>query len=144
MERFFDLFDDRQLASDLFAIAEDTRIDTLVRREYGGIRGAWARTQENEMERRAGERAAAAAGARREPRARQPRRRAHDDLAAGAAGRAGAGGRGAVRLKTKGAIVEDTAEATLTLYDIASKVPNIAPTTSRTWSGRRSTKRRCR
>ena len=53
MERFFDLFDDRQLASDIFAIAEDTRIDTLVRREYGGIRKAWSRTMENELESRA-------------------------------------------------------------------------------------------
>ena len=30
-------------------IAEDMRIDTLVRREYGGIRRAWQRTQENEV-----------------------------------------------------------------------------------------------
>jgi hypothetical protein len=31
---------------------EDTRIDTLVRREYGGIRKAWHCTQENELEKR--------------------------------------------------------------------------------------------
>ena len=51
-QRFFDLFDERQVASDLFAVVEDTRIDTLVRREYGGIRKAWSRTQENELEKR--------------------------------------------------------------------------------------------
>ncbi|OGO53277.1 MAG: hypothetical protein A2148_09125 [Chloroflexi bacterium RBG_16_68_14] len=52
MERFFDLFDDRRLALDLFTIAEDVRIDAAVRREYGGIRQSWARTQQTELERR--------------------------------------------------------------------------------------------
>jgi nitric oxide reductase NorD protein len=39
MEEFFDLFPDRQLASDLFTIAEDSRIDARVKSEYGGIGG---------------------------------------------------------------------------------------------------------
>jgi hypothetical protein len=38
IERFFDLFDDRRLASDLFAVVEDARIDRLVAQEYCGIR----------------------------------------------------------------------------------------------------------
>ncbi|HYM14984.1 MAG TPA: VWA domain-containing protein, partial [Dehalococcoidia bacterium] len=128
MERFFDLFDDRQLASDLFAVAEDTRIDTLVRREYGGIRRAWQRTQGNELE------------ARRLPSELPLRQALVENLI-----RASLDGAHtmiwprpfqpvlaeAVRtlfvLKEKGAHVEDAAEATLRLYDIASKVPNVPP-----------------
>ncbi|MGB2694735.1 MAG: hypothetical protein WBD55_06040, partial [Dehalococcoidia bacterium] len=52
MERFFDLFADRQLALDLFTIVEDARIDAFVRREYSGIRRSWAKSQEAELERR--------------------------------------------------------------------------------------------
>ena len=128
MERFFDLFDDRQLASDLFAVAEDTRIDTLVRREYGGIRRAWTRTQENELE------------SRRPPSELPLRQALVENLV-----RASLDGaqtmvwpvplqpvlRQALQAlyatREKGACVEDAAEATLTLYDIVSKVPNIAP-----------------
>ena len=52
MERFFDLFADRQLASDLFTIAEDARVDYLVKREYPGIRRSWRLIQGRELERR--------------------------------------------------------------------------------------------
>ena len=52
MERFFDLFPDRQLASDLFTIAEDARVDFLVKREYPGIRRSWRLIQGRELERR--------------------------------------------------------------------------------------------
>ena len=52
MERFFDLFADRQLASDLFTVAEDARVDFLVKREYGGIRRSWRLIQARELERR--------------------------------------------------------------------------------------------
>ena len=49
MERFFDLFGDRQLASDLYTIAEDARIDGAVKREYGGIRRPLSRMQSAEL-----------------------------------------------------------------------------------------------
>ncbi len=52
MERFFDLFPERQMASDLFTIVEDIRIDSRVTREYGGIRRASRRVQERELDRR--------------------------------------------------------------------------------------------
>ncbi|HEX5480752.1 MAG TPA: hypothetical protein VFY79_13635, partial [Dehalococcoidia bacterium] len=128
MERFFDLFDERQIASDLFALTEDMRIDTLVRREYGGIRRAWARTQENEIE------------GRRSPNEMPLRQAMVENLV-----RASLDGAhtmvwprplqpvlaNAVRalfvMREKGARVEDAAEATLELYDIVTKVPNIAP-----------------
>jgi len=128
MERFFDLFDDRQLASDLFAICEDTRIDTLVRREYGGIRKAWTRTQENEVERRA------------LPNGLPLRQALVENLVRasldapetmiwprGLKATLAQALQALFVLKEEGATVEDTAEATLRLYDIVAKVPNIPP-----------------
>ena len=52
MERFFDLFENRRLASDLFALLEDARIDVLVGREYAGIRVPYGRRQQIELDRR--------------------------------------------------------------------------------------------
>ena len=49
MERFFDLFPDRKLASDLYTIAEDARIDGAIKREYGGIRRPLLRMQSAEL-----------------------------------------------------------------------------------------------
>ncbi len=127
MERFFDLFDDRQLVSDLFAIVEDTRIDTLVRREYGGIRKAWHRTQENELEKR------------RLPNEMPLRQALVENLI-----RASLDGAHTIiwpspfrpilqaalqalySVKEKGVTIEDAAEATLTLYDVVLSVPNIS------------------
>ena len=128
MERFFDLFDDRKLASDLFAVAEDTRIDTLVRREYGGIRRAWQRTQENELE------------TRRLPNEMPLREALVENLI-----RASLDGADTMiwpkalqpvlqqalatlfLMKEKGATIEDAAETALRLYDIVARVPNIPP-----------------
>jgi nitric oxide reductase NorD protein len=127
MERFFDLFDDRMLASDLFAIVEDMRIDTLVRREYSGIRRAWQRTQETELEKR------------RLPNELPLRQALVENLI-----RASLDGadtmiwpsqlnsvlRSALEalfaVKERDATVEDAAEATVELYDIVVAVPNIA------------------
>jgi nitric oxide reductase NorD protein len=128
MERFFDLFENRPLASDLFALAEDTRIDTLVRREYGGIRKAWARTQQNELE------------SRRLPSELPLRQALVENLVRASLDGAhtmiwpkplqpvlGEAIRALFQLKEKAATVQDAAEVTLTLYDIVSKVPNIPP-----------------
>jgi hypothetical protein len=52
IERFFDLFDDRRLASDLFAVVEDARIDRLVAQEYCGIRSVYRHIQDRELEKR--------------------------------------------------------------------------------------------
>ncbi len=128
MERFFDLFNDRQVASDVFAIAEDTRIDTLVRREYGGIRKAWQRTQENELETRVLPNTMPLRQAFVENLIRASLDGAHtmiwpkplQPVLADAI-------RTLFILKEKGATVEDAAEATLTLYNIVMKVPNIPP-----------------
>ncbi len=126
MERFFDLFDDRQVASDLFAVAEDTRIDTLVRREYGGIRRAWMRTQETEVE------------TRRLPSELPLREALVENLIRASLDSPqtmiwpkplntvlGDALRALFALRDKGVHVEDAAEATITLYDIVMSVPNI-------------------
>ena len=128
MERFFDLFDDRQVASDLFAIAEDTRIDTLVRREYSGIRKAWQRTQQNELESRRLPNDMPLREALVENLIRASLDGAHtmiwpkvlQSLLADAI-------RNLFLLKERGATVEDASEATLALYEIAMKIPNVMP-----------------
>ena len=44
-ERFFDLFPERRLASDLFGALEDARVDHLVRQHYRGLRRAYGMVQ---------------------------------------------------------------------------------------------------
>ncbi|MFN8532594.1 MAG: hypothetical protein U0556_03515 [Dehalococcoidia bacterium] len=44
-ERFFDAFENRALAKDLFSVAEDFRIDQRIRQEYPGIRRALTAVQ---------------------------------------------------------------------------------------------------
>ncbi len=125
VERFFDLFPDRQMASDLYTIVEDTRIDSAIRREYGGIRRPLSRMQQAALENR--------------PSIREmPLRQAFVENLV----RASIDGRsrmlwprdqGAVlatglevldRIADPAATIEDTAEATLRLYRVASKIVN--------------------
>ena len=128
MERFFDLFDDRQLGADIFAIAEDTRIDTLVRREYGGIRKAWQRTQENEVETRRLPHELPLRQALVENLVRASLDSAHTMIWPKALQPVLANAiKTLFALKDKGSVVEDAAETTLMLYDIVISVPNIRP-----------------
>src|SRR5439155_831598 len=55
MERFFDLFSQRQLAADLFTLTEEARFDSYVGREYSGIRRAmqnmdWEQVTQEDLE----------------------------------------------------------------------------------------------
>ncbi|MDY6907443.1 MAG: VWA domain-containing protein [Chloroflexota bacterium] len=45
LERFYDLFPNRRLATDIFTAVEDSRIDSRLRHEYAGIRRAYERVQ---------------------------------------------------------------------------------------------------
>ena len=128
MERFFDLFDERQISLDLFTIVEDARIDSMVRREYGGIRRSWATMQESELERRP------------DPQTLPLRQGLIENLV-----RASLDGARTIiwpeqlnstlaealrllaSIQVPDAIVEDAAEATLALYELAMGVPNILP-----------------
>jgi hypothetical protein len=126
MEAFFDLFPDRQLASDLFTIAEDARIDARVKDEYGGIRRPLVRMQAEELERRppvelmplrnAFVENLVRASLDGSHRVRWPRERA--DVMSRALGILQA-------VQVPDATVEDAAEATLALYEIAASIPNI-------------------
>lgn len=126
MEEYFDLFPERQLASDLFTIAEDSRIDWRVKSEYGGIRRPLVRMQHEELPKR--------------PDVRQlPLRNGFVENLV----RASLDGVDAVRwpkdraevmsralgllqaVQSEEAVVEDAAEATLALYEIAISIPNI-------------------
>ncbi len=52
MVRFFSLFDDRKLATDIFTVVEDVRIDYLLKREYAGIRSSYHWIQQESLSRR--------------------------------------------------------------------------------------------
>ncbi|MEX2390950.1 MAG: hypothetical protein WD904_05075, partial [Dehalococcoidia bacterium] len=134
MERFFDLFPDRKLASDLFAIVEDARIDVLIGQEYGGIRRPYGERQGRELDRR--------------PVVDQlPLRQAFVENLV----RASLGGLDRIvwpeqllglmadavgvleTLRQPQATVEDSAEATLRMYRIANEIPNVAPELMDDW-----------
>lgn len=50
LERYFALFQDKRLARDLFTLADDERIDALIREEYRGIRRPYQRVQDGSLE----------------------------------------------------------------------------------------------
>ena len=128
MERFFDLFGERQMASDLFALVEDHRIDRRIHLEYSGIRRPNKQVQDRELQRRP------------EVRTLPLRQGFVENLI-----RAGLDGESSMEwpkplesllaraiLTLRGvqgpeAIVEDAAEATLILYELAEQVPNLPP-----------------
>ena len=126
MELFFDRFGDRRLAHDLFTIVEDTRIDTIVKREYAGVRRALNRLQQ-------------AAADQRRPVENMPARQAMVENLL----RASLDDAGAIRwpgelaeqlriplrimnrIRQEGATVEDSAAAAQMLYEWVAQVPNV-------------------
>ena len=52
LQRYFDLFPERQLAYDLFTLSEDTRLDSRVLYEYKGIRKSYRLTQDDALTQR--------------------------------------------------------------------------------------------
>ena len=126
MERFFDLFEERQLAHDLFTIVEDTRIDWIVKREYAGVRKALTRLQQD-------------AADRRRPVEEMPARQAMvENLVRASLDEPGRIGwpfqflsllreplRILEQLRHAEATVEDSAEATAQLYDWIMRIPNV-------------------
>jgi hypothetical protein len=128
MERYFDLFPDRRLAADLFTTVEDLRIDARVHEEYSGIKRASHQVQSVEL------------GGRPDPRTLPLRTAFVENLI-----RASLDGESTIvwpkalqplllhalvalrSVRPIEALVEDSAEACLNLYEIAEKVPNIPP-----------------
>ena len=52
MQRFFDLFEDRKLALDIFTVVEDGRLDARVKKEYPGIKASYVQVQQDSHENR--------------------------------------------------------------------------------------------
>lgn len=136
IERFLDLFGVRRLATDVFTVAEDTRVDGFIQREYGGIRPTLGKVQRDS---RRGRPAVAALPLRTaileallqktlEPAAPvllPEEYHPHFTIGWGYLS----------RLQAKPAAVEDSAEATLRLYILLRSVPNIPPEVAKdlTW-----------
>jgi nitric oxide reductase NorD protein len=127
MERFFDLFPDRQLASDLFTIAEDARVDFLVKREYPGIRRFWRLIQGRELERRPHLPGLPLREAFLENLVRASLDGFHAMVWPQELGDALVAALRLLRsLQQPQSTVEDAAEATLRLYDLAVSLPNVS------------------
>ena len=126
MERFFDLFADRRLISDLFTIVEDTRVDATLHREYPGVRAAFERLQR------------AAAQRRRALETMPAREAAVENLVRASldaydkvqwpppiAGLMKTPLQLLARVRVVQATVEDSAEAALRLYEWIASIPNV-------------------
>ncbi len=125
MGRFFNLFDDRKLALDAFTVLEDGRLDFRVKAEYRGIRPRYQRVQDEALR-------------ERPPIEELPLREAMVELLlrlsleqtkglpvpAQYAEQAKLLARIVHRLLRSSASVQDTAEATLRVYAVLSRLPN--------------------
>lgn len=124
MERFFSLFDDRKLSVDIFSVVEDIRVDYLLEQEYAGIRRSYQWFQQESL-------------SRRPPLVSLPMREAFLEILI----QMSLGGELPViprtlrgwlesaleilrRVQSERATVEDSAEATIRLYEIISAIPN--------------------
>ncbi len=122
--RFFSLFEDRKLSTDIFALVEDTRVDYLLKQAYAGIRSSYQQIQRESL-------------SSRPPVFSLPLREAFIEILI----RISLDGNPPVlppvirsqlesavqllrRMQSAGATVEDSAEATLCLYQIISTIPN--------------------
>ncbi|MDP3063369.1 MAG: hypothetical protein Q8O40_09210 [Chloroflexota bacterium] len=125
MGRFFNLFDDRKLALDVFTVLEDGRLDYRVKWEYRGIARAYSQVQLEAL-------------AERPPVEGLPLRQAMMELLIRLSLEQRKGlpvpvqylrevkliARVVRRLLNVTATVQDTAEATLRVYGVLSKLPN--------------------
>ena len=124
-QKFFDLFPERRIALDVFTVLEDGRLDTRVQREYAGLRRAYVRVQTDTVE-------------YRQPIEGQPAQEMLIEfllrlslgqkqgliIPAKYEAEAKKIARIARRVFKLGAAVEDTAEGTLRIYAILSRIPN--------------------
>jgi hypothetical protein len=126
MQRLFDLFEDRRLISELFALAEDARVDARVSTEYPGIRRWLRRLQDLEAERRPDVRLLALRQAFVENLLRASLGR--PDMIHWPEGLAARLERAVATLQVierTEATVQDAAEVAALLYDLAITVPNL-------------------
>ena len=124
MQRFLSLFEDKKLSADIFSVAEDIRVDFLLQQQYAGIRASYRWCQQESL-------------SRRPPLIYLPLREAFIEILI----QISLGGQLPVvpevfrdrlesallilrRLQSERATVEDSAEATLRLYEIITAIPN--------------------
>jgi hypothetical protein len=124
VDKFLNLFDDRRLAARIFTLVEDARIDYLVKQRYAGIRTTYQRIQQDALLRRPAFTYLTSREAFLEILARLSlgdrfpitSTRSHDSIEAALVIMK--------RMQSPVATVEDSAEATLRLYRIASAIPH--------------------
>ena len=125
MQRYFNLFDDRKLALDVFTVVEDGRLDARVRAEYPGLRHSYSRVQRDSLDERPDARSMPARQAMLELVVRLsllqtdglpvPRKYADESRKVATI---------AQRVFVPEASVQDVAEASLRIYAIVSRIPN--------------------
>ncbi len=125
LERLIGLFADRELAVDFFSLAEDVRVDCLIEREYLGIRDSYRHFQLESLPRRPLVENLPLRQALVEALVQESLGGAATGLPAGLHDRLRAAQVTLQQLRSPEATVEDSAEATLRLYEIASAVPNL-------------------
>ena len=126
MERFFNLFDNRRLALDIFTVLEDGRLDHRTRSEYPGLAPAYTQVQQDalvdrpEIEEMPLQEAMVEFLVRLSLQQSKglPAPKQYLDHAKAAATIF-------KRLLVKNASVEDSTEATIRIYDLISEMPNV-------------------
>ena len=125
MQRFFDLFEDRQLALDIFTVVEDGRLDARLMTEYPGIKGTYLNVQRDSLKTRPEIRSLPMREAMVEFLVRVSLQQGKKvPVPREQAAQARRIARILRRLVVAGATVEDAAEATLRVYAIISQVAN--------------------
>ena len=124
-QRFFDLFDDRKLALDIYTVVEDARLDARVKHEYRGIRNPYTKIQHDSLPSRPNITELPMRQAMVEFLVRLSLQQ-YQDLPAPEQyiEQARQIGRIIRQVLNPEATVEDTAEATLRIYAIISQIPN--------------------
>ena len=125
MQRYFNLFDDRKLALDIFSVVEDGRLDARVKSEYPGIQRPYSRVQEDSFKDRPDIQSLPMREAMVEFLVRLSLQQYKGLPAPGEyVEEARTVARIARRVLVPEATVEDVAEASLRIYAIISAIPN--------------------
>jgi len=127
-QRFFDLFDDRQMASDIFTIVEDARVDHLVTLGYAGLRSVYAEVRLREVDTRPSPEDLPLREALMEVLVRMTLLESPETVRVPVEARPIVERVAAVlrNLRAADATVEDAAEATIRIYNILYQVPNLS------------------
>lgn len=125
VQRFFDLFDDRKLALDIYTVVEEARLDARVKHEYRGIRRPYTQVQKDSLSSRPNIMDLPMRQAMVEFLVRLSLQQ-YEGLPAPEQYKEQARQIGRImrQVLNPEAAVEDTAEATLRIYAIISQIPN--------------------